>query len=96
MVLALAAGVVDDHELAVAVHDRDGAVTTGREVRAADADEAFGARFDRGLLDLAARRRSTDVERTHRELRARLADRLAGDDSDRLADVDLVAAREVT
>jgi hypothetical protein len=65
------------------------------EVRAADADEAFGARLDRGLLDLAARRRSTDVERAHRELRTRLADRLAGDDADRLADVDLVAAREV-
>ena len=79
----------------MAVHDRDGAVTTLGEVRAADADEAFGARLDRALLDLAARRRSTDVERAHRELRARLADRLAGDDADRLADVDLVAAREV-
>src|SRR5262249_35622950 len=49
----------------------------------------------RALLDLAARRRSTDVERTHRELRARLADRLARDDTDRFADVDLVAAREI-
>ena len=38
---------------------------------------------------------ATDVERTHRELRARLADRLGGDDADRLADVDHVAAREV-
>ena len=47
------------------------------------------------LLDLAARRRATDVERAHRELRARLADRLRGDDADRLADVDLVAAGEV-
>src|SRR5262249_36336543 len=72
-----------------------GAVATTREVRAADAHEAFGARLDRALLDLAARRRSTDVERAHRELRARLADRLAGDDSDRLTDVDLVAAREI-
>ena len=67
-----------------------------REVRAADADDAFVARLERALLDLAARRRSTDVERTHRELRTRLADRLAGDDADRLADVDLVAASEVT
>ena len=65
------------------------------EVRVADADEAFVARFERALLDLAARRRSTDVERAHRELRARLADRLAGDDTDRFADVDLVAASEV-
>ena len=61
----------------------------------ADADDAFGARLERALLDLAARRRTTDVERAHRELRARLADRLGGDDADRLADVDLVAAREV-
>src|SRR5690606_18408604 len=88
-------GVVDDDELAVAVHDRHAAVTPLGEVRAADADEALGARLDRGLLDLAARRRAADVERAHRELRAGLADRLAGDDADRLADVDLVAAREV-
>ena len=66
-----------------------------REVRVAEADDAFGARLERALLDLAARRRATDVERAHRELRARLADRLGGDDADRLADVDPVAASEV-
>ena len=65
------------------------------DVRVADADVAFVARLERALLDLAARRRAADVERPHRELRARLADRLAGDDADRLADVDLVPAREV-
>ena len=77
VVLALAAGVVDDDELAVAVHDhrRCRRVFVG-EVRAADAHDAFGARLERALLDLAARRRATDVERAHRELRARLADRL--------------------
>ena len=64
-------------------------------LRVAEADDAFGARLERALLDLAARRRATDVERAHRELRARLADRLGGDDADRLADVDLVAAGEV-
>ena len=65
------------------------------EVGVADADEAFVARLERALLDLAARGRTTDVERTHRELRTGLADRLAGDDADRLADVDLVATGEV-
>jgi hypothetical protein len=35
------------------------------------------------------------VERAHRQLRARLADRLRRDDADRLADVDPVAAREI-
>ena len=47
---------------------------------------------DCSVRDLAD---ATDVERTHRELRARLADRLRGDDADRLADVDHVPARQV-
>src|SRR6185312_1749260 len=41
------------------------------------------------------RRRAADVERAHRQLRARLADRLRGDDAHRLADVDEVATAEV-
>ena len=40
-------------------------------------------------------RRAADVERPHRQLRARLTDRLRGDDADRLADVDRRAAGEV-
>ena len=47
-----------------------------------------------GLLG-NARGGTTDVERTHRELRARLADRLGGDDADGLADLDQLAAGEV-
>ena len=50
-------------------------------------------------LDVVDGRRSgrgaTDVEGPHRELRARLADGLGGDDADGLTDVDLVAARQV-
>src|SRR5690606_21064975 len=42
-----------------------------------------------------ARRRTTDVERAERELRARLTDRLCGQDADRLADVDHLHRREV-
>ena len=83
-------------ELAVAVHHHRRCRPALRdELRVAEAHDAFGARLERALLDLAARRRATDVERAHRELRARLADRLGGDDADRLADVDQVAAREV-
>ncbi len=41
-------------------------------------------------------RRAADVERPHRQLGARLADRLGGDDADRLADVDRRTASEVT
>ena len=96
VVLALAAGVVDDDELAVAVHDHHACRRdASRDSALREADDALGARLERALLDLAARRRTTDVERAHRELRARLADRLGGDDADRLADVDHVAAREV-
>ena len=40
-------------------------------------------------------RRAADVEGAHRQLRARLADRLGGDDADRLAHVDRRAARQV-
>ena len=49
------------------------------------------SRFD-GLVEL---RRAADVEGPHRQLRARLADRLRGDDADRLADVDRRAAGEI-
>ncbi len=38
---------------------------------------------------------AADVERTHRELRARFADRLRGDDADSFTDVDARAASEV-
>jgi hypothetical protein len=42
-----------------------------------------------------ARRRTADVEGAQRELRARLADRLRGQDADRLADVDHLHGRQV-
>ena len=40
-------------------------------------------------------RRAADVEGPHGQLRARLADRLRGDDSDGFADVDRRAARKI-
>ena len=52
------------------------------------------ARIERVLLG-DARRRAADVERAHRQLRARLADRLRGDDADRLAELDQPAGGEV-
>src|SRR5207253_8956160 len=39
--------------------------------------------------------RAADVEGPHRQLGARLADRLGGDDADGLADIDRRAARQV-
>ena len=57
-------------------------------------DRAFVARLDARLLG-ATLRRAADVEGAHRQLRARLADRLRGDHADRLADVHRRAARQV-
>ena len=42
-----------------------------------------------------SRRRAADVERAHRQLRARLADGLGGDDADGLAEFDQPARRQV-
>src|SRR6185369_8162562 len=95
VVLAFATGVVHDHELAVAIHDHDAAVVALGELGVLEVHGAFSARLERALLDLAARCRTTDVEGAHRELRARLADRLSGDDADRFADVDAVTAGQV-
>ena len=63
-------------------------------LQALEADRAGVARFERGLLG-DARRRAADVERAHRQLRAGLADRLRGDDADRLAELDQLAGGEV-
>ena len=92
--LALAAGLVDDDELAVAVHDDPVVLSRLTTLDVLELDDAVVARLERRLLgaDLTD---AADVERTHRQLRARLADRLGGDDADRLADVDHVPAGEV-
>ena len=85
--LALATELVHHADLARA---RDGnqvplLVLHGLDVM--EADRALVAHFDaRGRR--CSRGRATDVERAHRELRARLADRLRGDDTHRLADAD--------
>src|SRR6185312_3282942 len=91
--LALAARVVGEDELAVAVHRHEVALL-GHDLQVLELHVTFVARLERRLLgaDLAD---AADVERTHRQLRARLADRLRGDDADRFADVDDMAAREV-
>src|SRR3546814_13804112 len=64
-------------------------------------DRLHVAIFDRAVGDglqvrlLVDLRRAADVDGPHRELRARLADRLGGDHADRLADVHRRAARKV-
>src|SRR5207245_1346768 len=64
------------------------------DLQALEPDGARVARLERRLL-ADARRRAADVERPHRQLRAGLADRLRGDDADRLAELDELAGGEV-
>ena len=90
----LAARLVEQHQLAVAAHhDRD-ARRVDDDVAVLDPHLGVERRLDRGLLG-AALHRAADVEGAHGELGARLADRLRGDDADRLADIDHGAAREI-
>ena len=83
--LAVAALRVLDHDAAGAVHDdqcRRSASATALMPSNADRCRRACASLARLLGD--ARRRAADVERAHRQLRAGLADRLRGDDADRL------------
>src|SRR5215211_3137391 len=89
----LGAALVDHLDGHVANHGDQFAVAVAHDVLVVDLDHAVEVRLDERLLgDL---RRAADVERTHRELRARLADRLGGDDAHRLAHVDRRAAGEI-
>ena len=77
----------------VAAHHDQIAVRIADDVAVLDPDRAVEVRLDERLLgDL---RRAADMERAHGELRARLADRLRGDDADRLAHIDRRAARKI-
>src|SRR4029078_12648846 len=78
--LALAARLVGDHDLAVAVHD-DPHLVALDDVGALQLHDAVVARLELWLLG-AARTEAADGERPHRQLRAGLADRLGGDDAD--------------
>src|SRR2546423_955738 len=90
---SLAPALVENDERAVAVHRRDLAATILDDVEFDVLDRAVHARLV--LRRLFEARGSADVERAHRELRARLADTLRGDDADGLADVDGLARGEV-
>ncbi len=82
-----------DDDRDIARHDHEIALAIAGEMPVADLHHPIEIGFDEGLVgDL---RRATDMESAHRELRARLADRLRGDDADGLAHVDRRPAREV-
>src|SRR4029079_4176653 len=92
--LALAAELVDHADLARA-RDRDQVtlfVLHGLHV--VEAQRALVTNFER-RSGSGSRRGTTDVEGTHRELRARLADRLRGHHAHGLADVDDAATGQI-
>src|SRR6202008_3221899 len=85
---------VGDGDQAVAVHGAQVLAAAANDVHVNEADEAGVALFEIRLFGNACRR-SADVERAHGELRARLADRLRGDDADRFAQLDQAARCKV-
>ena len=92
--LLLAALLVDDEELAGAVDDHQ---LARLRLDRGDVEELHRARVRGGVLRLLGDtgRRAAEVEGPHGELGARLADRLGGDDADRLADLDRLAGGQV-
>ena len=87
------ARLVDDDDRHRPAHGDElaGAVLGDRAVL--DLHRAVEVRLDERLVDEVGR--AADVERAHRQLRARLTDRLRGDDADSLADVDGRTASKV-
>ena len=82
-----------DDDRDIARHDHQIALAVAGKMPIADLHDSIEIGFDERLIgDL---RRAADVEGAHRELRARLADRLRGDDPDGLAHIDRRPAREI-
>ena len=94
VLLELATLGVEDLDFAVARQRDLLAFVVDDDVEADELDLALALALDVLLLD-AAGGDAADVERTHRELRARLADRLGGDDPDGHALLDQLAGGQV-
>src|SRR6185436_3935917 len=92
--LALTTEFVDHAELAGARGRDPVTLLVMHRLQVVQTRCALALRFDR-VRRCRSRRRATDVERTHRQLRARLTDRLGRDHADRFAQVDAMTAREV-
>src|SRR5262249_42603915 len=85
--------IVDDDQRTVAVHRDAFALAALDRLQVEILDRAVLTRFVFGRL--LEPRRATDVERTHRQLRARLANRLRRDHADGLADLDRTTSCEI-
>src|SRR6185369_16372899 len=84
----------DHDDGAVAVHHDQIARFCTDRLKVDEADGAIVLGFDARLF-ADSRCRTTDVERTHRELRARFADGLSGDDADSFTEFDQAARSQV-
>src|SRR5690606_7990882 len=93
--LALATEFVSQSQFTGTGNGNQLAVVTGYVLQVMQAD-GTGALHLYAVLSCSPARRTTDVERTHRQLGTRLTDRLGRDDTHRLPDVDLVTACQVT
>ena len=94
VLLQLAPLGIEDLDFAVARQGDLFPFVVDDDVEADELDLALALALDVFFLD-AAGGDAADVERTHRELRAGLADRLRGDDPDRHAHLDQLAGRQV-
>src|SRR5262249_58354746 len=83
-----------DRDFAVTRHHDQVALAARHGLDVVQAYDTFVARLERGLFGAPAGG-TADMERAHRELRSRFADRLRGHDADRFAHVDLMSAAEV-
>src|SRR5690606_16755008 len=86
--------VVDDLDRAGLVEHDAGAVGRRYKTEAAVANDTGRANANLGRLE-AAGRDTTDMEGAHRELRARLTDRLGGDDADGVANLREAVGRRI-
>src|SRR5439155_334780 len=85
---------VNDGDQAGTVHGNGSAAAALNVLEVHELHDTVVANFQSGTF-ANARRGSTDVEGTHRKLRAGFADGLRGDDADRFAEFDHAARREV-
>src|ERR1041385_9006113 len=79
----------------VLVQDDPAAVECLHGAEVVELERAIVLRLDDRLLERLARR-AADVERPHRELRARFTNRLRGDNTYGFAELHVLAGRQVT
>src|SRR5215469_13734674 len=91
----LAALFIHDRQDAVTIHRDEETFLVTNRLQLIELDRSGVLRFETGLLRNTAGR-TADVERTHRELRSRFADRLRCDDTDSFTDFHQLSGCQVS